>query len=428
MHKVFRVIDLFLPLMVLYILHLLLVDTGWKEVYSWLGLVSGLLLHFSIHLMKGYEHFATRNLARKLEMVFKSWLVIVLVSVFIAYLWGDINLVSRKLFVVWAIITPITIILIKVRLNTSPIFLDKNQQKGLLIGAPYIFTDLELKQLDQQGVKVNLFEVEKIEGLIQTIQAENIQFIILNVKKNASNDLIKALTYAELAGVKVMAMNHFFEHFLRKSFIAYDTDGVDYLDSVSGYFPFQLMLKRTVDFIVGGALLLVTLPIVIFVYFKIHKESPGSLFFRQSRVGLKGKNFEAIKFRTMHEDSHFDPYTQKNDSRIFPFGQFMRKSRVDELPQLWNVLKGDMHLIGPRTEWCILVETYEKEIPYYHERHLVRPGITGWAQVMYPYGANTEDARQKLMYDMYYISHWSIWLEIETIIRTVGVVLGRKGL
>jgi len=130
----------------------------------------------------------------------------------------------------------------------------------------------------------------------------------------------------------------------------------------------------------------------------------------------------------MHENAHFDPYTKKEDSRIFPFGKFMRKSRIDELPQLWNVLKGDMHLFGPRTEWCILVENYEKEIPYYHERHLVRPGISGWAQVMYPYGANTEDSRQKLMYDLYYISHWSVWLEIETIIRTIGVVMGRKGL
>jgi lipopolysaccharide/colanic/teichoic acid biosynthesis glycosyltransferase len=105
----------------------------------------------------------------------------------------------------------------------------------------------------------------------------------------------------------------------------------------------------------------------------------------------------------------------------------MRKTRIDELPQLWNVLKGEMHLFGPRSEWSILVEKYEKHIPYYHERHLVAPGISGWAQVMYPYGSCGEDARQKLMYDLYYIKNWSIWLEIETLIRTIGIVLNKKG-
>ena len=127
-------------------------------------------------------------------------------------------------------------------------------------------------------------------------------------------------------------------------------------------------------------------------------------------------------------DYDFDPYTQKEDPRIFNFGNLMRKTRIDELPQLWNVLKGDMHLFGPRSEWNILVDNYEKDIPFYNERHLVAPGISGWAQVMYPYGSCVEDARQKLMYDLYYIKNWSVWLEIETLVRTVRVVLGKKGI
>jgi lipopolysaccharide/colanic/teichoic acid biosynthesis glycosyltransferase len=106
----------------------------------------------------------------------------------------------------------------------------------------------------------------------------------------------------------------------------------------------------------------------------------------------------------------------------------MRKSRLDEIPQVWNIIKGEMHLIGPRTEWDILVAQYESQIPYYNERHLVRPGITGWAQVMYPYGANVEDARQKLMYDLYYIKHWSLMLELKIVWMTIMTVLGRKGL
>jgi lipopolysaccharide/colanic/teichoic acid biosynthesis glycosyltransferase len=129
----------------------------------------------------------------------------------------------------------------------------------------------------------------------------------------------------------------------------------------------------------------------------------------------------------MHHDCHFDPYTQKDDDRIFSFGHFMRRSRIDELPQLFNVLKGEMALMGPRAEWDILVNQYEEQIPYYNERHLVKPGITGWAQVNYPYGAGPEDAKQKLMYDLYYIKYWSIWLDIKILFRTVGVVLGREG-
>ena len=188
-----------------------------------------------------------------------------------------------------------------------------------------------------------------------------------------------------------------------------------------------MLLKHLVDYSMAMVLLILTIPILVFSVLKIREQSPGPILFKQTRVGGMMWPFSVMKFRTMHINSKFNPYTQEGDDRIFPYGEFMRKMRIDEIPQIWNILKGDMHFIGPRAEWDILVENYEKEIPYYHERHLVKPGITGWAQVMYPYGANTEDARQKLMYDLYYIKHWSLWLEIETIIRTVGTVLGRKG-
>ena len=150
--------------------------------------------------------------------------------------------------------------------------------------------------------------------------------------------------------------------------------------------------------------------------------------FKQDRVGINKKIFKCIKYRSMHLNSYHDKYTRENDSRIFPWGEIMRKTRIDELPQMLNVLKGDMHLIGPRAEWKILVEEYEKEIPYYNERHLVRPGITGWAQVNYPYGSCIEDTKQKLMYDLYYIKHYSIWLDIKIVWKTIMVVLGKKGL
>ena len=166
---------------------------------------------------------------------------------------------------------------------------------------------------------------------------------------------------------------------------------------------------------------------MLYAVYKIKKESPGPILYTQIRIGERNRPFTCYKFRSMHQDSHFDPYTRKNDNRIFPFGHFMRKSRIDELPQLVNVLKGDMHLIGPRAEWNILVEQYEQELPYYNERHLVKPGITGWAQVNYPYGANIEDTRQKLMYDLYYIKYWNLFLEVKIALKTVLVMLLKRG-
>jgi lipopolysaccharide/colanic/teichoic acid biosynthesis glycosyltransferase len=195
-----------------------------------------------------------------------------------------------------------------------------------------------------------------------------------------------------------------------------------------GYTKFQYFQKRIIDVVVGGSLLLVSTPIILYTIRRIKKESPGSIFFKQSRIGSNGKAFTCYKFRSMHENSQFNPYTQENDSRIFPFGNTMRKMRIDELPQLLNVVKGEMHLIGPRAEWDILVKDYEKIIPNYHDRHIVAPGITGLAQVCYPYGRNVEDAKEKLKFDMEYINNWSLWQEIKVVYKTVEVVLGKRGM
>jgi len=194
-----------------------------------------------------------------------------------------------------------------------------------------------------------------------------------------------------------------------------------------GYSKLQYVQKRVIDFIVGGSLFLFSIPIIVYAIYRIKRESPGSILFKQSRIGLDGKRFTCYKFRSMHINSKFNPYTQENDSRIFPFGNIMRKMRIDELPQLLNIFKGEMHLLGPRAEWDILVKDYEKIIPNYHDRHLVAPGITGLAQVCYPYGRNVEDAKKKLEYDMEYINNWSLKKELMVIFKTIKVVLGKEG-
>jgi len=269
---------------------------------------------------------------------------------------------------------------------------------------------------------------EVIARIDTLLNQQTKSIIVLNTAARIPDELLRYLTKLEQRGITYISIENFLEKYLKKCYIPADQTSADFLEKIKPYNPFYLSIKITEDLLSILALSVFAIPIGLYSAWRIKKESPGSVFFRQIRVGKNGRKFTCYKFRSMHEDSHHDPYTRENDSRIFPWGETMRKLRIDELPQLWNVLKGDMHLIGPRAEWEILVENYEKEIPYYNVRHTVRPGITGWAQVNYPYGANAEDARQKLMYDLYYIKHWNPILEIKTIWKTVMVVIGKKGL
>ena len=187
-------------------------------------------------------------------------------------------------------------------------------------------------------------------------------------------------------------------------------------------------IKRVLDFTVACLVFLILLPVIIVVAFAIRLIDGGPVFYTQERVGLHRVPFRLYKFRTMKPGSDKgDSYTRDGDSRVTWLGSLLRKTRVDELPQLWNVVKGDMSMIGPRAEWSRLVAGYEREISYYHFRHLVRPGISGWAQVNYPYGASLEDTLEKLSYDLYYIRNFSIRLDAEVVLKTLHVIFFGKG-
>jgi len=186
--------------------------------------------------------------------------------------------------------------------------------------------------------------------------------------------------------------------------------------------------KRFADILIAAAGILAAAPIMLLLILAIRLESSGPAIFRQTRIGQHRRPFTLFKFRTMHEGSEEKGiYTEKNDLRITRLGRFLRATRLDELPQFFNVLRGDMSLIGPRAEWIKCVEQYEETIPHYHFRHLVRPGITGWAQVNYPYGACIEDTIEKLMYDLYYIRNFSLTLDASVILKTVHIMIFGKG-
>ncbi|MCA8929926.1 MAG: TIGR03013 family PEP-CTERM/XrtA system glycosyltransferase [Alphaproteobacteria bacterium] len=194
--------------------------------------------------------------------------------------------------------------------------------------------------------------------------------------------------------------------------------------------PLGQLLKRGLDVAVSGALLILFAPVLLATALLIKLDSPGPVFYRQTRVGLNGKPYSILKFRSMVQDAEKDgkaQWAKSGDARVTRVGAIIRKTRVDEIPQAINVLKGDMSFVGPRPERPVFVDQLAAEIPYYNERHRVKPGITGWAQISYPYGASVEDAREKLKYDLYYIKHQSFLFDLVIILQTVRIVLFAEG-
>ncbi|AZV47315.1 sugar transferase [Nautilia sp. PV-1] len=306
----------------------------------------------------------------------------------------------------------------------------------IILGDKYKLNKIELNQI-QKKYSPNHISLENksteqiIKELSKLCKNQKYKLIILNTKANIPDELIKYLTSLELKGIKFLTIEHFLEKYLGKVYIPRDGSNIDFLDQIKSYKQKQLLIKRIIDFSISIPLGIISMPIMLYAAYRIKKESPeGPVIFKQKRIGLNGKEFVCYKFRSMVPDAEKGKpkFASKDDPRVFKWGAFMRKTRIDELPQLWNVIKGDMHLIGPRPERKYWIDIFEKNIPYYNLRHIVKPGITGWAQVCYPYGANEEDAYQKLLYDLYYIKNWSFWLEMKTIFKTILVMFGKKGI
>ena len=187
--------------------------------------------------------------------------------------------------------------------------------------------------------------------------------------------------------------------------------------------------KRSFDIAVGTLLLIVSLPVIALFAVLVKIDSKGPAFFRQQRVGLYGRPFWVLKLRSMRTDAEKDgaKWASENDPRITRLGRFIRKVRIDELPQTWSVIKGEMSFVGPRPEVPHFVNDLEDKLPYYAERHMVKPGITGWAQINYPYGASIEDARHKLEYDLYYAKNYTPFLDLLILLQTLRVILFPDG-
>jgi sugar transferase (PEP-CTERM system associated) len=191
----------------------------------------------------------------------------------------------------------------------------------------------------------------------------------------------------------------------------------------------QQILRRIVSITVSFIALAICLPFIPFIILAVRLSSPGPIFYRQTRVGLRGHPFSVIKFRTMRQDAEEQGavWATRNDPRVTSLGRFMRMTRLDEIPQLWNVLRGEMGFVGPRPERPEFVRWLASEIPFYELRHMIRPGITGWAQVRYQYGASLDEAKRKLEYDLYYVKHLSLGLDLLIMFETIKTIILRRG-
>ena len=255
--------------------------------------------------------------------------------------------------------------------------------------------------------------------------------VILDPNFSLSKTYAEALVHMRLKGVPIQSLSDYYETHWYK--IPVHQIGDDWFLSSAGFSmmgsKFSLRLKRLVDVILALFLLVISTPVIAIACGIVKLNSRGNPIFKQTRVGLNGKEFQIYKIRTMALDAESDgaKWAAKSDPRITKVGVFLRKSRVDELPQCWNILKGEMSFIGPRPERPEFTQQLAEEIPYYELRHLVKPGLSGWAQVMYPYGASVKDALKKLEYDLYYIKHQSLLLDLNIMLRTVMVVFRQQG-
>jgi sugar transferase (PEP-CTERM system associated) len=254
--------------------------------------------------------------------------------------------------------------------------------------------------------------------------------IILAVRERRGGMPVDELLECKLRGINVLELSTFFER--ENGHLQLDSMNASWMILAEGFNQGMLRdtVKRLFDLLISSAMLVMTLPLMALTALLIKLESPGPVLYRQERVGQGGHPFTILKFRSMRSDAEHDGkprWASQNDSRVTLVGRFIRRTRIDELPQIFNVFFGDMSFVGPRPERPYFVQDLTQQIPYYGIRHTVKPGITGWAQVRYPYGATVEDALHKLQYDLYYVKNHSLFLDLTILFQTVQVVLWGKG-
>ena len=320
-------------------------------------------------------------------------------------------------------------------------------QLPILVERVYVLGDGERAQRVVQGLRQNPeIGVEiaswtgKMEGavtleaiaahLMEVVEKQKVHRVIVATPDRRGTVPMKELLELRMRGVKIEEATSWLEKINGK--IEVENLNPSWLVFGQGFRRGNIfvVVRRVLSVVISLVGLILALPLFPFIMLAIYFDSKGPIFYIQTRVGKGGHNFKVVKFRTMQPDAEAatgPKWAGNHDPRITRIGKFLRSSRLDEIPQLWCVLKGDMAFVGPRPERPEFIEMLSKEIPYYGVRHMVRPGLTGWAQVRYKYGSTVADAREKLQYDLFYIKNASIGLDLLIMFQTVKTVLLRRG-
>lgn len=300
-----------------------------------------------------------------------------------------------------------------------------NGRSGRRIVGFYPTSDEVQAELSGTGV------LDRRVGLAELVRQHGVNEVIVAVREQRGGQLpMDELLACRTQGVTILSLAAFYER--TRAEVPIDSLKASWLVYGTGFVqgPLRRIAKRGFDVVSSSVLLLLGAPVMLLAAIAIKLDSPGPVLYRQERVGLGGRGFMCIKFRSMRTDAERDGvarWATKNDSRITRVGAFMRKTRIDELPQLLSVLSGEMSMVGPRPERPSFVAQLREQIPFYDLRHSIKPGLTGWAQVRYSYGASLDDARRKHQFDLYYVKNNSLFLDLLVLIETVTVVLFREG-
>ena len=303
--------------------------------------------------------------------------------------------------------------------------INRSQKSGLrTVG--FIDDDPTKKGKLVDGVPVlgDRYTIDKV------IRKNDIDLIVAAITHEKHADLIKALINCSWKGVDIIDMPAIYEQLTGKIPFKHINNMWMLHIAIDKPKLYSRLIKPIIEAVIAMMLCVLLIPAIVIIAILIKIGSRGRIFYTQERVGKDGRKFTIIKFRTMVEnaESHSGAvYASDNDPRITKIGRFLRKWRLDEIPQLLNVIKGDMSLIGPRPEREVFIREFEEKIPFYTQRLLVRPGLTGWAQAKYPYASSIEQTEEKLQYDLYYIKNMSFILDVVVMLKTIRVVLFGKG-
>ncbi|MDH5545622.1 MAG: TIGR03013 family PEP-CTERM/XrtA system glycosyltransferase [Gammaproteobacteria bacterium] len=266
-------------------------------------------------------------------------------------------------------------------------------------------------------------------ALVDYCKEHDIDELVVAITDRRKHFPVDELLDCKLSGIEVVELQTFFERQAGRVLLEIlNPSWMIFSDGFTHGFM-RDFVKRVFDLVASVALLIPVLPIMLITAVLVKLEDRGPVFYKQVRVGRNWRLFQVYKFRSMRVDAekHGAQFAQKNDDRVTRIGRFIRKTRIDELPQLFNVLSGDMSFVGPRPERPQFVEEFSRSIPHYSERHRVKPGVTGWAQICYPYGSTEKDTVEKLQFDLYYVKNYSIFLDLTVLFQTAEVILWGKG-